>query len=126
SKDFLSKRAVLSALAATLLSATAGSAFAQPLAMTEPSGFPFPASIFQQVMPPQAAPEQAVPDQDATAPAEVAPQFQRQIVAYPTREAPGTIVIDTPNTYLYYVLGGGRAVRYGIGVGRDGFTWSGT
>jgi lipoprotein-anchoring transpeptidase ErfK/SrfK len=35
-------------------------------------------------------------------------------------------VIDTPHTYLYYVLGGGRAIRYGIGVGREGFTWSGT
>ncbi|MGY4292600.1 lipoprotein-anchoring transpeptidase ErfK/SrfK [Bradyrhizobium sp. i1.4.4] len=44
---------------------------------------------------------------------------------YATREAPGTIIIDTPNTYLYYVLGNGQAVRYGIGVGRDGFTWSG-
>jgi len=40
-----------------------------------------------------------------------------------TREAPGTVVIDTPNTHLYYVLGGGQAIRYGIGVGRDGFTW---
>src|SRR5215831_2172140 len=40
-------------------------------------------------------------------------------------EAPGTIVIDTPNTYLYLVLGGGKALRYGIGVGRQGFTWSG-
>jgi L,D-transpeptidase catalytic domain len=47
------------------------------------------------------------------------------VVSYATREAPGTIIIDTPNTYLYYVLGGGRAIRYGIGVGRDGFTWSG-
>ena len=36
------------------------------------------------------------------------------------------MIIDTPNTYLYYVLGNGQAVRYGIGVGRDGFTWSGT
>ena len=45
--------------------------------------------------------------------------------ATPTREAPGTIIIDTPNTYLYYVLGSGQAIRYGIGVGRDGFTWSG-
>ena len=35
-------------------------------------------------------------------------------------------MIDTPNTYLYYVLGNGRAIRYGIGVGRDGFTWAGT
>ena len=40
-------------------------------------------------------------------------------------EAPGTIIIDRPNTYLYYVLGGGQAIRYSIGVGRDGFTRSG-
>jgi lipoprotein-anchoring transpeptidase ErfK/SrfK len=52
--------------------------------------------------------------------------LRRQVVAYPTSEAPGTIVIDTPHTYLYLVLGGGKAMRYGIGVGRDGFTWSGT
>src|SRR5205823_4140190 len=51
---------------------------------------------------------------------------KRQTVNYPTREAAGTIIIDTPNTYLYYVLGGGQAIRYGIGVGREGFTWSGT
>lgn len=54
------------------------------------------------------------------------PQFRRQIVDYPTREQPGTIVIDTPNTYLYLVLGQGKALRYGIGVGREGFTWAGT
>ena len=42
------------------------------------------------------------------------------------REAPGTIVIDTPNHFLYLVEGEGRAIRYGIGVGRPGFTWSGT
>jgi lipoprotein-anchoring transpeptidase ErfK/SrfK len=53
-------------------------------------------------------------------------RFKRQIVSYYTHEAPGTIVIDTPNTYLYLVLGNGRAMRYGIGVGREGFTWSGT
>src|SRR3990172_1257247 len=58
--------------------------------------------------------------------ADVASHLRRQTVAYVTREAPGTIVIDTPNTYLYLVLGGGRALRYGIGVGREGFTWSGT
>jgi len=57
---------------------------------------------------------------------EVPSHLRRQIVSYPTREAPGTIVVDTPNTYLYYVLGNGQAVRYGIGVGRDGFRWSGT
>jgi lipoprotein-anchoring transpeptidase ErfK/SrfK len=51
--------------------------------------------------------------------------LRRQIVSYRTNEAPGTIIVDTPNTYLYFVLGGGQAVRYGIGVGREGFTWSG-
>jgi lipoprotein-anchoring transpeptidase ErfK/SrfK len=57
---------------------------------------------------------------------EIASQLRRQVVRYPTREAPGTIVIDTPNTYLYFVLGDGRAIRYGIGVGREGFPWAGT
>jgi lipoprotein-anchoring transpeptidase ErfK/SrfK len=54
-----------------------------------------------------------------------AERFKRQVVNYPTREAPGTIIIDTPNTYLYLVLGNGRALRYGIGVGREGFAWAG-
>jgi lipoprotein-anchoring transpeptidase ErfK/SrfK len=52
-------------------------------------------------------------------------RLRRQIVDYPTAEAPGTIIVDTPNTFLYLVLGGGKAIRYGIGVGREGFTWSG-
>jgi len=56
---------------------------------------------------------------------ELAPHLRRQIVAYRTKEKPGTIVIDTQHTYLYYVLGRGRAVRYGVGVGRAGYTWSG-
>jgi lipoprotein-anchoring transpeptidase ErfK/SrfK len=56
---------------------------------------------------------------------EVAPALLRQIVLYPNKEPPGTIIIDTPNTFLYLTLGGGKALRYGIGVGRKGFTWSG-
>ncbi len=56
---------------------------------------------------------------------EVAAQFRRQLMTYPTREPAGTIIIDTANTHLYFVLGGGQAIRYGIGVGREGFTWSG-
>jgi len=52
-------------------------------------------------------------------------QFRRQIVAYHGSEAAGTVIIDTPNTFLYLVMGNGRALRYGIGVGRDGFRWSG-
>jgi len=57
---------------------------------------------------------------------ELAPNLQRQVVGYPTSAAAGTIIIDTANTYLYFVLGDGRAIRYGIGVGRDGFRWSGS
>ncbi len=53
------------------------------------------------------------------------PRLQRQVVNYPSNEAPGTIIIDTANTFLYYVLSDERAMRYGIGVGRKGFTWSG-
>ena len=52
-------------------------------------------------------------------------RLRRAIVAFNTSEASGTVVIDTGNTALYYVLGQGRAVRYGVGVGREGFTWSG-
>jgi lipoprotein-anchoring transpeptidase ErfK/SrfK len=53
------------------------------------------------------------------------PQFRRTLVDYSTKEPAGTIIIDTPNTYLYLVLGQGKALRYGVGVGREGFTWSG-
>jgi lipoprotein-anchoring transpeptidase ErfK/SrfK len=77
---------------------------------------------FNSASAPQYAP--TVQD-DAAEDARLDPRLQRQVVAYATNEAPGTIVIDTPNTVLYYVLGGGKAIRYGIGVGREGFTWSG-
>jgi lipoprotein-anchoring transpeptidase ErfK/SrfK len=53
------------------------------------------------------------------------PRFMRQEVAYNGKEAPGTIVVDTPHHFLYLVEGDGKALRYGIGVGRPGFTWSG-
>jgi lipoprotein-anchoring transpeptidase ErfK/SrfK len=56
---------------------------------------------------------------------ELPPQFRRTLVDYYTKEPAGTIIIDTPNTYLYLVLGNGKAMRYGVGVGREGFTWSG-
>src|SRR5258708_35213147 len=58
-------------------------------------------------------------------PRELPLQFRRQMVDYPSREPAGTLVIDTPNIHLYLVLGGGKALRYGIGVGREGFTWAG-
>ncbi|WP_245286448.1 L,D-transpeptidase [Bradyrhizobium sp. ARR65] len=52
-------------------------------------------------------------------------RLRRAVVNLDTKEAPGTIIIDTADTVLYYVLGGGKAIRYGVGVGRQGFTWSG-
>jgi lipoprotein-anchoring transpeptidase ErfK/SrfK len=114
-------RLAVSALAATLLSSAPLSA--EPLAMSD-TGFPF-GSLFQQVVrepAPQAVPEESVVEEPA-APADQ--RFRRQIIAYDGPETAGTVVIDTPHTYLYYVLGQGRAIRYGIGVGRDGFRWSG-
>src|SRR5215475_1598726 len=53
------------------------------------------------------------------------PMYERQAVNYDGKEAPGTIVIDTPSKFLYLVQGDGKALRYGIGVGRPGFTWAG-
>jgi len=57
--------------------------------------------------------------------AEADPRYRRQVVAYDGGEKPGTIIIDTPRRFLYLVQESGRAVRYGIGVGRPGFTWAG-
>jgi lipoprotein-anchoring transpeptidase ErfK/SrfK len=113
-----------SALAAMLVCSASSSA--EPLALNDPVSFP--GSIFQQVLPqPEAVPDESVTDESNPADTTVLPErLRREIVAYNSSEPPGTIIIDTPHTYLYYVLGGGRAIRYGIGVGRDGFTWAGT
>lgn len=69
-------------------------------------------------LPPEDQPE-------VDAPKELAPHLKRQEVYYETREPAGTIIVDTSNTHLYLVLGGNRAIRYGVRVGRDGFTWAG-
>ena len=69
-------------------------------------------------LPPEVRPEAETKE-------ELPPQFRRTLVDYRTKEPAGTIIIDTPNTHLYLVLGDGKALRYGVGVGREGFTWSG-
>jgi lipoprotein-anchoring transpeptidase ErfK/SrfK len=56
---------------------------------------------------------------------DIDPEFLRKVVVFPTNEQPGTIVVDATNHFLYLVQGGGRAIRYGVGVGRQGFGWSG-
>jgi lipoprotein-anchoring transpeptidase ErfK/SrfK len=96
-------------LAASSFSATK----AQSLGYAPPEQSAFPQGYVSS----DAAPA----DEDSVLPE----RLRRQVVALDTREAPGTIIIDTGNTYLYYVLGGGRAIRYGVGVGRSGFTWAG-
>jgi lipoprotein-anchoring transpeptidase ErfK/SrfK len=52
--------------------------------------------------------------------------YQRQVVSYQTQERRGTIIVDSRSHFLYLVLGDGQAMRYGIGVARDGFEWNGT
>src|SRR3954453_11214139 len=104
------------AIAAALVAAAAvlpGSASAQVL------GY---ASMQQDVFLPG---ERTLRDEADRSDRVVPERLRRSIVAFDTREAPGTVIIDTGNTALYFVLGAGRAVRYGVGVGREGFTWSG-
>ena len=85
----------------------------------------------QQAAPQQAAPSTSVmslPPEDQPEvgqPKELPANLKKQLVDFATREPAGTLIVDTPNTYLYLVLGGGKAIRYGIGVGREGFTWAG-
>ena len=106
---------------------TIGSLACSGAALAAPPSQLFPPPFFlvpQMQMAPAPALEAAPQDEDRST-FELPARLRRQVVSYASREAPGTIIIDTPNTYLYYVLGNGQAIRYGIGVGRDGFTWSG-
>jgi lipoprotein-anchoring transpeptidase ErfK/SrfK len=77
---------------------------------------------------PQMMPQQTMQQPMLGEPARPAfdPKFEKQLVDYSGKESAGTIVVDTPNKFLYLVERDGRALRYGIGVGRPGFTWSGT
>jgi lipoprotein-anchoring transpeptidase ErfK/SrfK len=89
---------------------------AQPPGAQPPQG-PDGRPVVLSALPPEEQPD--------AAPVNLPPNLRRQEVRFPTKEPPGTLIVDTPNTYLYYVLGNGRAVRYGVRVGRDGFTWTG-
>src|SRR4051812_18589625 len=92
-----------------------GSAAAAPLPTTYPTNS---AALFASLM--------QDPADDTGGSPRLSADLQRQVAPYATAVAAGTIIIDTSETYLYYVLGNGQAIRYGIGVGRDGFTWSGS
>jgi lipoprotein-anchoring transpeptidase ErfK/SrfK len=102
-------------------------------ALRPPEAIGPPGTVTGSVQPPQGADGRpmvlsALPpdEQPEVGPAQLPPNLRRQEVNLVTKEPAGTLIVDTPNTYLYYVLGGGRAIRYGVRVGRDGFTWTGT
>jgi lipoprotein-anchoring transpeptidase ErfK/SrfK len=117
----MSRHFTLASLSALIAAAalSCGTAQAQQIAMLAP---PARAQVAQ---PPATAEDLRDDGTIADENAQLPPRLQRQVVDYASREAPGTIVVDTRDTYLYYVLGHGKAIRYGIGVGRKGFTWSG-
>jgi lipoprotein-anchoring transpeptidase ErfK/SrfK len=110
---------IAGALAVSALFSSAASAQVLGYASTPQSSFPS-----DNVM---VTPDQPALSDDGDGSSSVLPdRLRRAIVSINTREAPGTVIIDTGNTALYYVLGQGRAIRYGVGVGREGFTWAGT
>jgi lipoprotein-anchoring transpeptidase ErfK/SrfK len=84
---------------------------------------PGPTSNSGALFGPVASGQAPVADTDIDA--DLRPELRRQLVNYPTNASAGSVVIDTEQTFLYFVLGDGKAIRYGIGVGREGFTWSG-
>ena len=94
----------------------------QPVYQQQPSYEP------RRPLLPQIEPQQVMRQpEDAGEPAHPAfdPKFEKQLVDYQGKEGAGTIVVDTPNKFLFLVQENGKAMRYGIGVGRPGFTWSG-
>ncbi|WP_430511886.1 L,D-transpeptidase [Pannonibacter phragmitetus] len=126
----LSRRRFLVAASATLL-AGCNSRYVQPVPSpgmardgyegAAPSYSQIPAEYLQMYGP--------MPNEQFPIPAadlrRVKPQFFRQIVPYQSPEPTGTIIVDTPNRYLYLTMEGGQAMRYGVGIGRAGFTWGG-
>src|ERR1700681_367619 len=97
-----------------------GAANAQRLGYAPPPQKSFPSDNMMT-----APADSALSDEGGGSTYVLAERLRRAVIAFDTREAPGTVIIDTGNTALYYVLGQGRAMRYGVGVGREGFTWSG-
>jgi lipoprotein-anchoring transpeptidase ErfK/SrfK len=99
-----------------------GGRYRQPAYQQQPSYDP------RRQLLPQMDPQQVMrrqEDVDEFARPAFDPKYEKQLVDYHGKEDSGTIVVDTPNKFLYLVQGDGKALRYGIGVGRPGFTWSG-
>jgi lipoprotein-anchoring transpeptidase ErfK/SrfK len=94
------------------------------------SGGPFaaprpPSEVMARAEPPEYSQQTQASAVSTPAREALDPKYLKQVVTYPGPEKPGTVIIDTPNRFLYLVQDNGTALRYGIGVGRDGFTWAG-
>lgn len=125
SSPTISRRALLSGFASVLPLALAACSTSNPVAFSvgnepEPSN-EFPPEVREMY--------RALPDERFPVPAvaldELDPRFVRKVVAYPTPEKPGSVIVDTATRYLYHVNDNGTAVRYGVGIGAAGFEWSG-
>jgi lipoprotein-anchoring transpeptidase ErfK/SrfK len=118
-RSFSPRAAATFAFATALLAVPFASASAQTLGYVpmQPQAYQQGPSYSQDYI--------SEPAQTADEDAQLPDRLRKQVVSFDRGEPAGTIVIDTGNTYLYYVLGNGRAIRYGVGVGREGFTWSG-
>lgn len=116
----MTRRSLLAAGAASLL----GSAAAMRAALAQDDYGTFAGQV---LVPPQKAPEPPPIDYPIErVDLRIIPAgFRRQVVSYDGEQWPGTIIIDTGNCHLYKILSGGQAIRYGVGVGREGFGWSG-
>jgi lipoprotein-anchoring transpeptidase ErfK/SrfK len=111
--DKVSRRFILTAGASALMLAP----FAQGAAAFP--RMPTPARV-------EAGPADDFPLLEVSTSKKPKPEFMRKKVRLVTNEKPGTIIVDTSTKFLYYVEGNNRATRYGVGVGREGFGWSGT
>ena len=120
----LNRRSLIAGISATTSLALAGCTTSQPrLVQQLPNLRPEPpmgsaVAMYGPVVD-QGYPIPAVPVE------EIDPIYLRQIVRDPTGERPGTVVVDTSNHFLYLVRPGGEAMRYGVGLGREGFEWAG-
>ncbi|MCB1490565.1 MAG: L,D-transpeptidase, partial [Rhodobiaceae bacterium] len=123
---FLSRRRFLAGASLSLGGvALAGCATTQPvigLGDAEPFAKPGPAADYAVMYGPVTDEPFPIPAVDLKL---LDPVYYRQEVDDPTGEAPGTIVVNTGERFLYHVGDGGRATRYGVGIGRAGFAWSG-
>jgi lipoprotein-anchoring transpeptidase ErfK/SrfK len=133
---FLTRRSVIAGASVSAATCLAGCANTNPnpslnaaAIPASPPPSPATSAMADAVEPNYNAVYDAVKDGEFTVPAvnlsQVNSAFLRTNVAYATKEAPGAIVVDPANHYLYHVEDGGRATRYGVGVGREGFVWAG-